>query len=82
MANIPVLGASPVSFVSEDTGGSDTGVQYQVPLAALTIDPTTGKVDPSAWTAPSGVTATDLTNLDAILADLLARGVIWPAQQA
>ena len=77
MAGTPVFGASPVTFVSEDTSGAGAGVQYQVPLSALSIS-TTGTVDRTAWTAPSGVSATDLTNLDGILKDLLARGVIWP----
>ena len=77
MAVTAVFGASPVSFVSEDTAGSDIGVEYQVPLSALAIT-ATGTVDRTAWTAPSALTSTDLTNLDALLKDLLARGVIWP----
>ncbi len=78
MTGKPVVGASPVTFISEDTGGSGAGVQYQVPLSALLIA-ANGTVDRSGWTHPAGVSATDLTNLDAILANLLARGVISPA---
>jgi hypothetical protein len=80
MANIQVLGASPVSFVSEVVSGSSEGVQYQIPLSALGIK-ADGTVDRGAW-APAGVSgaelATLLSNLDAFLKDLLARGVIWP----
>ena len=42
-----VIGASPVTFVSEDT---EPGTQYQVPLSLLSFNSSTGLIDPpSGW---------------------------------
>jgi hypothetical protein len=77
MAGTPVVGTAPVTFVTESAKGSP-GVQYQCPLTALTIN-AKGEVDRSAWSAPTALKKEDLANLDTLLADLLARGVIGPA---
>jgi hypothetical protein len=77
MAGKTVVGTAPVTFVTEASSGSP-GVQFQCPLAALAIDGK-GNVDRSGWTPPDALTSDDLKNLDAILADLLSRGVISPA---
>lgn len=35
-----VLGASPVTFISEDTSKGNNGTQYQIPLSLITYDTT------------------------------------------
>ena len=69
-----VTGASPVTFISEDT---EPGVQFQIPLALLTVDK--GVVDTSGWSPAAGLSTNDAKILGSLLADLLARGVIRPA---
>ncbi len=69
-----ITGASPVTFISEDT---EPGVQFQIPLALLTV--TGGVVDASSWTPPAALKTNDTAILKSLLADLLARGVIAPA---
>lgn len=69
-----VIGASPVTFISEDT---EPGVMLQVPLSVLTI--TSGAVDSSAWSPPTPgntLKPNDTAILKSLLASLLARGLI------
>lgn len=70
---IPVIGLSPVTFASEDTGQ-----EYQIPLSALTYDDTKAAIDASAWppikTKKIGTKDAKLVPL--LLADLLKRGVL------
>lgn len=68
-----VTGASPVTFISEDT---EPGTQFQIPLALLTVS--SGVVDASGWTPPEALKTNDTAILKSLLADLLARGVIAP----
>lgn len=70
-----VLGASPVTFISEDT---EPGTQFQIPLTALTVT-SAGAVDAGAWTPPnvSALSANDAKVVAAVLTDLQARGVLW-----
>jgi hypothetical protein len=69
-----VTGASPVTFISEDT---EPGVQLQIPLVLLKV--TNGVVDSSGWTPPATLKTKDKAILKSLLADLLARGVIASA---
>jgi len=47
-----VIGASPVTFISEDT---EPGRQYQVPLSLLSFNSSTGKIDPPVnWPNQNG----------------------------
>jgi hypothetical protein len=69
-----ITGASPVTFISEDT---EPGVQFQIPLALLTV--TGGVVDASGWKPPATLKTNDAAILTSLLADLLARGVIASA---
>jgi hypothetical protein len=69
-----VIGASPITFISEDTTSANLGVQFQVPLSVLTI--TSGKVDRSGWVPSITPSTADLAVLDYILASFLASGVI------
>ena len=78
MANLAVIGASPVTFIGEDTAGSNVGIQYQVPLSALQIKPD-GTFDRSNWKPKAPPSAADLKILDVLLAGLLAQGVITAA---
>ena len=66
-----VTGASPVTFISEDT---EPGVQFQIPLVLLKV--TDGVVDATGWTPPAALKTNDKAILKSLLADLLARGVI------
>jgi hypothetical protein len=70
---VAVLGAAPVTFISEDT---EPGTQFQIPLGLLSIS--AGVVDASAWKPPAALKPNDVKVLKALLADLLARGVIAP----
>ena len=74
MAAVPVTGAAPVTFISEDT---QPGKQFQIPLAVLKIS--NGTVDASGWSPPAALKTNDKAILKSLLADLLARGVIAPA---
>ena len=71
---VAVVGASPVTFISEDT---EAGTQFQIPLALLTVS--SGVVDASGWTPSASLKPNDTALLKTLLADLLARGVIAPA---
>ena len=76
MALLAVRGASPVSFISEST---EVGAQFQIPLSLLQYDTSTGAIDSSAWKPPKVLTGNDIALLPALLANLLALGVIAPA---
>ncbi len=67
-----VLGASPVTFISESTA---PGKQYQIPLSAITI--TNGVATCTAWITAVGLTGNDESNLvPALLKSLVAQGLI------
>jgi hypothetical protein len=74
MANVAVIGLSPVTFTSEDSGQ-----QIQIPLSALTFDTAKGTIDASAWQPPTKnkkLGAKDTVLVPLLLADLLKRGVL------
>jgi len=70
-----VTGASPVSFISEDT---EPGKQYQVPLSLLSFNASTGQIDPpSAWPdASNPLKPNDGKVLQALLNSLVSRGLL------
>jgi hypothetical protein len=69
---MPVVGASPVTFISESTA---PGKQYQIPLSAITIANGVATCDP--WIAAVGVTEPDKSGLiPALLKTLVAHGLI------
>ena len=69
---MPVVGASPVTFISESTA---PGKQYQIPLSAITI--ANGVATCAAWITAVGVTGHDQTDLiPALLKTLVAHGLI------
>jgi hypothetical protein len=69
MAGTPVTGASPVTFISEDT---QAGKQYQIPLSLLSFD-ATGAIDASAWTPHGSLSAKDVALLKSLFASLVAQ---------
>jgi hypothetical protein len=75
---LPVIGLSPVTFISEEP--ATAGLQYQIPLSALKFDVTKGIVDPSEWPpvkkSKLGTAVGKL--LPILLADLLKRGLLSP----
>ncbi len=68
---MPVIGASPVTFISESTS---PGKQYQIPLSAITI--TSGTVSASGWVTSMGLNTTDGTLVSTVLTSLLQQGLI------
>ena len=69
-----VIGASPVSFTSEDPTTSH-GKQYQIPLSLLTIA-ADGTVDTSAWPEYGDLAAADKTLVTAYLNKLAKQGLL------
>jgi hypothetical protein len=70
-----VIGASPVSFISEDPNNNH-GKQYQIPLALLTIG-SDGTIDPStSWPEYTHLAAADQTLVTNLLASLVSRGLL------
>ena len=68
-----VIGASPVTFISEST---QPGKQYQIPLTAITIE-TTGIADCTAWISAVNVSGADQNAvIPTLLSGLLAQGLI------
>jgi hypothetical protein len=70
-----VIGASPVSFVSENINGN-AGRQYQIPLSLIGV--TNGQPDPTNWLAAAGFSATDPDTalVTTLIANLTAQGVL------
>lgn len=70
-----VIGASPVTFISEDTA---PGKQYQVPLSLLSFNAGTGQIDPpSNWPdATSPLKPNDGKVLQALLNSLASQGLL------
>jgi hypothetical protein len=66
-----VIGASPVTFISEDAASS--GKQYQIPLSLLSFDATGTTIDPSAWTPFAGLASADQTLLKSLFASLVSQ---------
>jgi hypothetical protein len=72
-----VSGASPVTFISEDTGATqNAGTQYQIPLALITYD--TSKTPPvvlaTPW--PTYLATSDLALAQAYIQNLINDGVL------
>lgn len=74
MATPYVTGASPVSFLSENTSGN-VGKQYQIPLPLLTVN-ASGQPDATKWLASLGIGPPDATVVQSLVATLTATGVL------
>jgi hypothetical protein len=72
-----VSGASPVTFVSEDTATQKAGAQYQIPLPLISYDTTqTPAVVLTGWPQFSKIPASDQTLAATVVQNLINRGVL------
>lgn len=69
-----VIGASPVTFISEDKTGNN-GKQYQIPLSELSFK-SDGSIDAATWSGHVSLAGADPTLLKNLLASLVARGLL------
>jgi hypothetical protein len=72
-----VKGASPVTFISEDTATSNAGMQYQIPLPLITYDVTqTPAVVLTGWPQFAGLAASDQPLAQSIVQNLINHGAL------
>ena len=77
MAAQPVTGASPVTFISEDTLTLNAGKQYQIPMPLILYDPAAPiPADLSLWPQFSKLAASDQTLAQSLIATLVNLGVL------
>jgi hypothetical protein len=69
-----VKGASPVTIIGEND--PSTGIQYQIPLANITVDPS-NSVTVVNW--PSQMSTADQTLAQMVILDLVSRKLLTPA---
>jgi len=68
-----VIGASPVTFISEDMATGNHGKQCQVPLSLLSFDNTGTTIDPKTFT---NLAESDQTLLKNLLKSLVSQGLL------
>ena len=74
-----VSGASPVSFISEDTQQGHAGEQYQIPLPFISYDPTKSPaVSLTAWPQWTTLATSDRPLALAIVQTLIHQGFLTP----
>ena len=76
-----VSGASPVTFISEDTSATqNAGTQYQIPLPLISYDttklPPAGPVVLTGWPQAATIAASDVSLAQAIVQNLINEGVL------
>jgi hypothetical protein len=77
MAAQSVTGASPVTFISEDTVTQHAGTQYQIPLPLISYDVTqTPPVILTAWPQSTTIAASDLALAQTFIQTLINTGVL------
>jgi hypothetical protein len=69
-----VIGASPVSFISEDPT-TNHGKQYQIPLSLLSFD-TSGTIVTTGWSEYGSLEPADKTLVTTLLASLVSQGLL------
>ncbi|HLY57851.1 MAG TPA: hypothetical protein VKS60_19975 [Stellaceae bacterium] len=70
-----VTGASPVTFISEDTLTQNAGKQYQIPLPLISYDPTqTPPVILTAWPQSTAIAPGDLALAQTLIQTLINQG--------
>jgi hypothetical protein len=75
-----VTGASPVTFISEDTLTMHAGTQYQIPLPLIAYDPTQSpSVILTAWPQSGLIAQSDLALAQTLIQNLINQGVLTPA---
>ena len=72
-----VAGASPVTFISEDTG-ANAGTQYQIPLPLISYNTAAsgGPVVLSAWPQSTTIAASDVTLAQTLILTMINQGVL------
>jgi hypothetical protein len=77
MAAQSVTGASPVTFISEDTAHENAGTQYQIPLSLISYDLTQHPpVILTAWPQSATIQASDLVLAQTFIQTLINIGVL------
>jgi hypothetical protein len=77
MAAQTVNGASPVTFISEDTLTLNAGKQYQIPLPLIRYDPAASpSADLTLWPAFGMIAASDQALAQTLIATLVNQGVL------
>jgi hypothetical protein len=72
-----VTGASPVTFISEDTVTQHAGTQYQIPLPLISYDAIqTPPVILTAWPQSTTIAASDLALAQTFIQTLINTGVL------
>jgi len=72
-----VTGASPVSFISEDTATQKAGAQYQIPLPLVSYDTTqTPPVVLTGWPQFTSIPASDQALAVTVIQNLINQGVL------
>jgi hypothetical protein len=80
MAAQSVTGASPVTFISEDTVTQHAGTQYQIPLPLISYDVTQNPpVILTAWPQSTAIAASDLALAQTFIQTLINTGVLTVA---
>jgi hypothetical protein len=73
----PVTGASPVTFISEDTLTLNAGKQYQIPLPLILYDPAASPpANLSLWPQFAKLAAADQALAQTLIATLVNQGVL------
>ena len=70
-----VTGAAPITFISEDSS-DNIGKQYQIPLAALSVDTTTLLIDATTWFSNAGMSSANQKLVTNLIASLLQQGFL------
>lgn len=74
-----VSGASPVTFISEDTQQGRAGEQYQIPLPFISYDPTKSPaVSLTAWPQWTALATSDQPLALAFVQTLIHQGFLTP----
>jgi len=78
MAAQSVIGASPVTFISEDTTtGPNAGTQYQIPLPLISYDSTqTPPVILTAWTSGTTIATSDVLLAQVLIQNMISRSLL------
>jgi hypothetical protein len=75
MAAQTVSGASPITFISEDTTDQTVGIQHQIPLPLISYDGTT---TPPTVNVSAGLSATDQKLAVAVIQNMINLGLLTP----
>jgi len=80
-----VTGASPVTFLSEETSadGPDAGIQYQIPLPLITYNTAvTPPVILTGWPQHAVIAASDVELAQTLIQNLINQGILTLSKTA